>query len=127
MFTASSTLLGKSVLDLIYKCVSRYVLALLKFNIHCYSKFNRRGTIYILSLIVKNSNLSSKMALFFFKVFSFMIYTFLHTFQPCVIAFFSFRSRHLQNMVLSNYVRSNENKSFSGLNFHAIFYICWWN
>ena len=49
---------------------------------------NTRNTIYILILIMKNSDLSSKMALLFFKVFSFMIYTFLHAFQPCVLAFY---------------------------------------
>ena len=38
-----------------------------------------RGTTYILSLIMKN--MSSKMALLFFKVFSFVIYTLLHTFE----------------------------------------------
>ena len=64
------------------------------------------------------------MALLFFKLFSFMIYTLLHAFEPRVIAFFPFRLRHLQNMVLSNYVGSNENKSFSRLNVHAIFDIC---
>ena len=37
-----------------------------------------RSTIYILSLMMKNSNLSPKMSLLFFKVFSFMIYTLLH-------------------------------------------------
>ena len=88
---------------------------------------NTKGTIYILSLIIKNSNLSSKMTLFFFKVFSFMVYTLLHAFEPCVRAFFPFRLRHLQNIVLSNYVGSNKNKSCSRLNVHAIFYICWWN
>ena len=88
---------------------------------------NTKGTIYILILIMKNSNLSLKMALLFFKVFSFTIYTLMHAFEPCVIAFFPFRLRHLQNMVLSNYVESNLNKSFSRLNVHAIFYICWWN
>ena len=36
---------------------------------------------YILSLIMKNSNFSSKMASLFFKVFSFMIYTLLHAFE----------------------------------------------
>ena len=48
---------------------------------------------------MKNSNLSSKMALLFFKVFSFMIYRLLHAFEPYVITFFPFRLRHLQNMV----------------------------
>ena len=83
------------------------------------------GSIYILSLIMKNSNLSSKIALLFFKVFSFMIYTLLHAFEPCVIAFFPFRLRHLKNMVFSNYVGFNENKYFLRLNVHEIFYICW--
>ena len=48
---------------------------------------------------MKNSNFLSKMALFFFKLFSFMIYTLLHAFLPCVIAFFPFRLKHFQNMV----------------------------
>ena len=40
-----------------------------------------RGIIYILSLIMKNSSLSSKMALLFFKVLSFIIYTLLYAFE----------------------------------------------
>ena len=84
-----------------------------------------KGTIYILNLIMKNSNFSSKMAVLFFKVFSFIIYTLLHAFEPCVIKFFPFCMWHLQNIVLSNNVEFNENKFFSGLNVHAIFYICW--
>ena len=43
-----------------------------------------RGTIYILSLIMKSSNLSSKTALLFFKVFSFLIYTLLYAFEHFV-------------------------------------------
>ena len=62
------------------------------------------------------------MTVLFFKVFFFMIYTFLHTFEPCVIELFPFRLKNPQNMVLLNYVASNENKSFSRLNFHAICY-----
>ena len=74
---------------------------------------------------MKNSELSLKINVFFIKVFSFGIYTLLHAFEPCVIAFLTFRLRHLQNMVLSNYAGSNENKSFSRPNVHAMFYICY--
>ena len=40
-----------------------------------------RGTINILSLIMKSSNLSSKLTFLVFKVFCFMIYTLLHVFE----------------------------------------------
>ena len=63
-------------------------------------KDDTRGTVYILSLIMKNSNLASKMTLLFFKVFPFIIYTLFHAFEPCLIALFPFRLRHLQNMIL---------------------------
>ena len=53
---------------------------------------------------MKNSNLSSKKALLFFKVFFFIIYTLLYAFEPCVIALFPFRLRHLQNMGFTKFV-----------------------
>ena len=48
----------------------------------------------------------------------------LYTFKcvdPCVIAFFPSHLRHHQNIVFSNYVVSNKNKSFSRINVHAYF------
>ena len=63
------------------------------------------------------------MALLFFKVFSFVIYKLFHAFESCFIAFFLFCLRHLQNMVLSNYVGFNKNKFFSELCSCNILYV----
>ena len=52
------------------------------------------------------------MAILFSRIFSFVIYRFLHAIEPCVIAFFPFRLRHLENMVLSNYVGSEREQIF---------------
>ena len=48
---------------------------------NCLHFEDTRGTIYILSLIMKISNLSLKMSLLFLKVFSFMIYRLLYAFE----------------------------------------------
>ena len=85
-----------------------------------------RGTIYILSLIMKISNLSSKW------LYCFSEYSPLWSIHFCMRSNISWafvctkRILHLFEF-LSNYVGSNENKSFSQLNVHTIFYICWWN
>ena len=102
---------------------TRYFYVQLLFQLENYSGWSNyytMGTIYSLSLIMKNSNLSWKIAPLFFKVFFFMFYRLLHAFGPCVVAFFPFRLRHLQNMILSNYMESNVRKSFSRLNVY-----CW--
>lgn len=72
-------------------------------------------TIYILNLIINRSNLSLKITLLFFKIFSFIIYTLLHVFKPFVIAY----SAEIFPKILFECI----NSFFCRLN-HTIYF--WW-